>query len=331
MEIKVFLYLHVLQERGVLGAIFLPHPFPSYLWENFSRARAKSRRRGGYVTSELLLENWQSPASGPARRTRKKGGWVRGREGGERRGRQGNRGLYLDTNLNRYCPSRSAGLMRQQAANSGAVPKLGDTTCIFPLPFFPLSVFSVTLPYFFFPPLSHFSCISLHCLQMLPWYLWLDLSLVYASLTKVSSKLFISEENLLPLTAPSLLSSFGLLGNFSQQWTAFRMVGEAEEEQRTGDQCNWAEFKASECWCLAGTLRVAIMSAALLCCWVIPQKRSGVQCEGTCTNVGTSRGTPCKVSLASCKAELAHSTLNLCLTLPGQKVQDVLLSLHREE
>lgn len=198
-------------------------------------------------------------------------------------------------------------------------------------PFLSFSSLCFLSPYFFFPPLSHFSCISLPCLQLLPWYLCLDLSLVHASLTKVSSKLFISEENLLPLTAPSLLSSFALLGNFSQQWTAFRMVGEAEEEQRTGDHCNWAEFKVSGCWCMAETLRVAIMSAALLCCWVIPQKRSGVQCEGTCTNVGTGRGTPCKMSLASCKAELAHSTLNLGLTLPGQKVQDVLLSLHREE
>lgn len=75
---------------------------------------------------------------------------MRGREGGERRGRQGNRGLNLDTNLNRYCPSRSAGLMRRQAANSAAAPKLGDPACAF-CPFLSFS------PSYFLSPYLHFS------------------------------------------------------------------------------------------------------------------------------------------------------------------------------
>lgn len=166
---------------------------------------------------------------------------MRGREGGERRGRQGNQGLNLDANLNRYCPSQSAGLRRQQAANSAAAPKLGDTTCAFS-PFLSFSPSYFLSPYLYFHHirLPRLASISLPCLQLLPQCLCLDLSTVHASLSNsagsLSCCLFV-RRIFFPLTATSLLSSFAILGNFNQQWTVFRGVREAEEEQSEGDYC----------------------------------------------------------------------------------------------
>ena len=165
---------------------------------------------------------------------------MRGREGGERRGRPGNQGLNLDTNLNRYSPSRSAGLMRQQAANSAAALKLGDTTCVFS-PFLSFSPSYFLSPYlYFFSFLPCFASISLHCLQLLPQCLCLDLSAAHPSLSKSAGSLpccLFVRRIFFPLTAASLLSSFTLLGNFHQQWTVYRVVREAEEEQSEGDYC----------------------------------------------------------------------------------------------
>lgn len=110
------------------GKSFFPTPFPLICGKTSAKPE-KSCRGGGYVISKLLLSLRTNRAQQVAlhcQQGRRAGWWEEGREG---RGRQGNQGLNLDTNLNRYCPSQSSGLMRQAAANSVAAPILGDTTC----------------------------------------------------------------------------------------------------------------------------------------------------------------------------------------------------------
>jgi len=166
---------------------------------------------------------------------------VRGREGGERRGRQGNQGLNLDANLNRYCP------FPERWAHETTSSKLcccaqtwGHHMCVFSLPSFLPFTFSTTSSLFFPPALPHVASVSLHGLQWLRRCLCLDLSPVHAPLSKsagsLPSCLFVSGI-VLPLTAASLLSSLTLPGNFSQQWAVFRVVKEAGEEQSKGDYC----------------------------------------------------------------------------------------------
>lgn len=133
---------------------------------------------------------------------------MRGREGGERRGRQGNRGLNLDTNLNRYCPSQHAGLMRQQAANCCCAQTWGHHMRILSLPFFLPFIFSSTLSLFFSSPAPF-------CLYFSPWLAVAPLLSLPGSLPcplfplqvcRVSSLLFICEEDLFSSTCsfPSL-------------------------------------------------------------------------------------------------------------------------------
>lgn len=136
---------------------------------------------GAAEIAVLLSPSGQSPASGPALRTRKKGGWVGERKGGERRGRPGNQSLNLDTNLNRYCPSRSAALLRQQATSSASAPELGDTASAAFSLLFPIFYHLIFIP---LPPLRLVS-ISLHCSQFLLWYLCFDLSAVHTSLSRL--------------------------------------------------------------------------------------------------------------------------------------------------
>lgn len=151
---------------------------------------------------------------------------MRGREGGETRGeegRQGNQSLNLDTNLNRYCPSQSAGLMRQQAANSAAVPKLGDTVCAFPpsLSISPLYFYHLlrSFIYLFLFPAQFCLCFSL-LLAVAPQHLPQPFpsSLFSFQVRRVSS-LYLSQ----------ILSSFNysvpfFFLKFQLQWTFFRVV-----------------------------------------------------------------------------------------------------------
>lgn len=201
VEIKSFLYLHVLQERGVLGALFLPQPFPCYLWERFSRGRAEPCRRGGGGRSQLLLSpHGQSQASGPALRTRKKGGWVRGREGG-----RGEEGEARQSGFKFRHKSKQILSFPECGARETTSSKLclraqtwGHRMCI------SSTSFSLPLPIFYhlifipLPPLRLVS-ISLYCLQFLPWYLCFDLSAVHTSLSQAAGSLaclFVRRESL---------------------------------------------------------------------------------------------------------------------------------------
>lgn len=129
VEIKSFLYLHVLQERercprGNLSSAPLSFPV---LWERLRRGRAEPCRRGGWEIPAPAQPALTQPGQWPCTANKEEGrvGERKGGRGGERRGRQGNRGLNLDTNLNRYCPSQSAGLVAQQATSSASPPNLG--------------------------------------------------------------------------------------------------------------------------------------------------------------------------------------------------------------
>lgn len=113
----------------------------------------------------------------------------------------------------------------------------GHHMCTFSLPFSPLYFLSSHLCFPPHPVLPLFLSIACsYCPSVSARYLSLD----HASLSKSAGSLpfcLFVRRLFSSLTAASFLPSFTLLGNFNQQWTVFRVIREAEEEQCKGDCC----------------------------------------------------------------------------------------------
>lgn len=212
------------------------------------------------IHTSAQLENWQSPVSGPALRTRKKGGWVRGREGGETRGeegRGGNQSLNLDTNLNRYCPSQSAVLMRQQAANSAAVPKLGDTMCAFS-PSLSIS------PSYFYHPVYLFICLFLFPVMPLFFSFAGSCSPTSASVSPLFSLIFPSPQGLLIVFESDLFFNTVPFPPISVAVDFLQSSLRGGKGAEIRWQCLCTEDVALVPWSMAGTPRHNISSTIML-------------------------------------------------------------------
>lgn len=117
------------------GQCFFPTPFPVLCGKGSAGAEQSRAAVEGWEIPAPAQPGLTSPASGPALRTRKKDGWVRGREGG--RGEEGEArqsGFKFRHKSKQTLSFPSAGLVRQQATSSASAPrKLGDAACAFPL------------------------------------------------------------------------------------------------------------------------------------------------------------------------------------------------------
>lgn len=126
------------------GQSFFPTPFPVICGK--SSGEAEESVEGWEIRADR-----QSPASGPALRTRKKGGWVRGREGG-----RGEEGEARQSGFKFRHKSKQILSFPERRARETTSNKLclgaqtgGHRMCISSLPFFVSSfLFSITLSLF---------------------------------------------------------------------------------------------------------------------------------------------------------------------------------------